>query len=205
MKGGKKQFERDDTIEDDYAKPRNAKGAMRSGPPRLAVWEQNSRDTVEEQQFVEAKRKAAEYSFKKPWDQQSKDVADEMQRHVEALDYTIVPPWTEGSEIEDADLDRKLAAISGYEYEPLWKPVEQTIYRQQQFANYKIDPPFQTQLTPISAAKKPAKRILPGHNSRTLPPWEHGKCVCMLLCECVCERECVCVCGRERVSLFACV
>ena len=171
---GKKQYERDEYIDDDYVQPRNAKGAMRSGPPKLAVWEQGSRDTVEEQQFEETKRKAAEYNFSRPWDQESHDAADELQRHVEALDYEIVPPWADIDGNGDAELNRKLHAISSYEYEPLWKPVEQTTRRLEQLANYKIDPPFNTLLTEVKESNKPVKKPIPGYNPKTLAPWEHG-------------------------------
>lgn len=174
MKGGKKQFEKDEYIYDDYIPPRNSKGAMGRGSTRLAVWEQGSRNIVEEQQFVESKRKASEYTFSKPWDLESRDAADDFQKHVAALDYETVPPWAGVPADGDVELNRKLTAISGYEYQPLWKPVEQTIQRIQQNVNYKIDPPFQTQYTATPDSMKPAKRPITGYNPKTLAPWEHG-------------------------------
>ena len=174
MKGGKKQFEKDEYIYDDYVPPRNSKGAMRGGSARTAEWEQGSRNKVEEQQFAESKRKASEYTFSKPWDLTSHDAVDDFQKHVAALDYQTVPPWAGVPTDGDVDLTRKLSAISGYEYQPLWKPIEQTMQRMHQNANYRIDPPFQTQYTPSPDSIKPSKRPISGHNPKTLAPWEHG-------------------------------
>lgn len=133
----------------------------------------NSSDEQQEQRN-ESRRRAAEYTFSKPWDQGSNHAADELQREVEALNYELTAPWTEDATDEDTNLRKKMDAISGYQYEPIWKPEEQTERRKQQMLNYKMDTPFQTKYTPPAEPQKPSKKPMPGHNPRSLAPWAHG-------------------------------
>ena len=75
---------------------------------------------------------------------------------------------------QNADLDRKLQAISSYQYESLWEPIELTNKKKQQLSNYRLNAPFQTKDSELEDASKPSRRALPGNNVKTLAPWEHG-------------------------------
>lgn len=173
MRGGKKQFVRESGY-DDHSQPRNSKGAMRSEQRGNPVWEQGSMSSIEQQQQMESKRKASEYSISKPWDQRSSDTSNGYQRNVEEINYEVTAPWVEVAVDQNADLDRKLHAISSYQYESLWEPIELTNKKKQQLSNYRLNAPFQTKDSELEDASKPSRRALPGNNVKTLAPWEHG-------------------------------
>jgi hypothetical protein len=173
MRGGKKQFVRESSY-DDHSQPKNSKGAMRCEQRGNPVWEQGSMSSIEQQQEIESKRRASEYNISKPWDRRSSDTSNCYQRNVEEINYEVTAPWVEVAIDQDADLDRKLHAISNYQYESLWQPVELTNQRKQQLSNYKLSAPFQTKESELADAIKPSRRALPGNNTKTLAPWEHG-------------------------------
>lgn len=147
---------------------------MRIEQREKPVWEQGSMSSIEEQQQIESKRRAAEYNISKPWDQRSSDTSKGYQRNIEEINYEVTAPWVEVAIDQDADLDRKLHAISNYQYESLWQPIELTNQRKQQLSNYRLNAPFQTKESELGDAFKPSRRALPGNNTKTLAPWQHG-------------------------------
>jgi hypothetical protein len=173
MRGGKKLFVRESGL-DDYSQPKNSKGAMRREQRGIPVWEQGSMSSIEQEQEIESKRRASEYNISKPWDRRSSDTSNGYQRNVEEKNYEVIAPWVEVAVDQDADLERKLHAISNYQYESLWQPIELTNQRKQQLSNYRLNAPFQTKESDLGDAIKPSRRALPGNNAKTLAPWEHG-------------------------------
>jgi hypothetical protein len=70
-------------------------------------------DSLDEQEHrIENQRRAAEYTFEKPWDQDADHGDKELQRQVEALSYELVAPWTDDTRDEKTDLRQKMDAIS---------------------------------------------------------------------------------------------
>lgn len=173
MRGGKKQFSRESGY-DDYSQPKNSKGAMRVEQRGNPVWEQGSMSSLEQRQHADSKIRASEYKISKPWDQFSSRQSNHHQRNVDEINYEVTAPWVEAAVDQDADLNRKLYAISNYQYEPLWQPIELTSQRKQQLSNYRLNAPFQTKESELGDEFKPSRRPLSGNNAKTIAPWEHG-------------------------------
>ena len=174
MRAGRKQFSQESGY--DQSIPHgNHKGAMRGNQSVAAVWEHgSSRTALEQMQYIESKRRASEYSISKPWDQEPTDGVMQSERHLEGLNYELIAPWVEAAVDEEAELNRKLHAISNYQYQSLWEPETVTLQRKQQIDNYRLKTPYQTRENDPTEFSKPSKRSIPGYSAKTLAPWQHG-------------------------------
>jgi hypothetical protein len=174
MIAGRKQFSEDSGYDQNVPQS-NKRGAVRNNQSVAAVWEHgSSRTALEQMQYIESKRRASEYSISKPWDQEPTDGVKQFGRHIEGLNYELTAPWVEAAVDEEAELNRKLHAISNYQYQPLWQPETATLQRKQQIANYRLETPYQTKENDPVEFSKPSKRSIPGYSAKTLAPWQHG-------------------------------
>lgn len=176
MRAGRsrKQFSQESGY-DQCSAHRNLKGAIRENQSVAAVWKHgSSRTALEQMQHTESKRRASEYSISNPWDQEPIDGVMRFERHVDRLNYELTAPWVEAAVDEEAELNRKLHAISNYQYQPLWQPETVTLQRKQQIANYRLETPYQTKENDPTEYSKSSKRSIPGCSAKTLAPWQHG-------------------------------
>jgi hypothetical protein len=114
-----------------------------------------------------------DYRIRAPWDEDSKELADDFHRSLEAMTVEVKHPWEVGStELQMIEEQKRLA--STYKFDSLFEVPELPENKKKQLAEYKYDPPFNCGFNAVQENKKPAKRFDPNANPKTRDPWAYG-------------------------------
>lgn len=131
-------------------------------------WDQNS--SYELKNTLE-RDKAANYKFNNPWDQNSIDELKQFEDILKVNDYKYRAEWVKN---ESSILEASKAKNINYKYESLWAEQKIPDDKLNQMKNYKVNPPFETQLNKQDVDMKCNKKIDTSHHGTTRAPWQYG-------------------------------
>ena len=162
-------------LADDRANKKSIAGYNARQKP---TWEQGSL-TSREQEAQERRRiEASKYSYSTPWTLRENNILDDFDKQLSALDYSMSKPW------EDANRCGPMyggprpyaaeASKNNYKYKPLWEPVQMPKERIEQIESYEYCPPYRVEFNGITDKHQHHRRLISGHNNKTIAPWAHG-------------------------------
>jgi Ca2+-binding EF-hand superfamily protein len=115
------------------------------------------------------------YKTKSPWDQDSRELEDEFEQQLNALDVNVSRPWDEGSyEMEMKQKQREEA--KKYKFHSLFEVPDLSDAKKRQLAAYEYNPPFNCGFNSVDVPMKSAKKLNADlKNPKTRKPWTYGE------------------------------
>ena len=112
---------------------------------------------------------------RRPWDHDSRELLDEFERELNALDTKVTHPWEEGSYEEELYAQQREYAKQ-YKFNSIFATPEMSEERKRQLEEYKYNPPFNCGFNEEELHQKSAKKLNPDmKNPKTRDPWSYGE------------------------------